>query len=140
MSTKRKGKQDIHVFLSYAAEDSGRAAELISQLAQQPNLQVFTSDKISAGEKWQSKIKQALAKSDFFLVLLSPSSVQSKWVQFELGAAWGLNKSIIPIVTSHEVVNRIPLDLAELEVVEMDQLKTPEAISEIIGRYEKAAA
>ena len=140
MSTKEKAKQNIRIFLSYASEDSSPAAELMNELAKQPNLQVFTSDKMSAGENWRPKIKKALSESDFFLVLLSPTSVQSRWVQFELGVAWGLNKFIIPIVTSHDVVDRIPLDLAELPLVEMKQLKKPQAISEILKRYEKTAA
>ena len=140
MGVKEKTKEDIRIFVSYATEDSANASELISWLAQQPNLHVFTTDQISAGENWRSKIKKALSESDFFLVLLSPTSVQSKWVQFELGAAWGLNKFIIPVVTSKEVVSRIPLDLGELHVFELDQLKRPEAISQIFDLYEKTAA
>ena len=128
------------MFVSYATEDSAYASKLINVLAQQPNLHVFTTDKISAGENWRSKIKRALSDSDFFLVLLSPTSVQSRWIQFELGAAWGLNKPIIAVVTSHEVVNRIPLDLGELHVVDLDQFGTPEAISRFFQLYEKTAA
>lgn len=140
MSSKDKGKQNIRIFLSYASEDSGRANELRNELAKKPNVFVFSSDRISAGENWRSKIKKALSESDYFLVLLSPTSVESRWVQFELGVAWGLNKSIIPIVTSPDVVGRIPLDLADLPILEMKQLERPEAIGEIIDRYEKAAA
>jgi hypothetical protein len=140
MSAKNKAKKDVHIFLSYASEDKNRAAELINQLAQRPNLHVFTADKMSAGEDWQSRIKKELSASDFFLVLLSPTSIQSKWVQFELGAAWGLNKFIIPVVTSHDLVNKIPVELAGLQIVEMEHLKKSDAISEIMDLYEKAAA
>jgi predicted nucleotide-binding protein len=140
MTLKDKAKPDINIFISYASEDSGHAAKLIQGLAKQPNLHLFTSNKISAGENWQSRIKKELSKSDFFLVLLSPTSVDSKWVQFELGAAWGLNKFIIPIVTNHEVVKRIPLDLARLHVIEIDQLKTSDTLTELIEEYEKTAA
>lgn len=140
MSSKDKAKQDIRIFLSYASEDSNSATELINELGKQPNVHVFTSDKMSAGENWRSKIKKTLSESDFFLVLLSPTSVQSRWIQFELGVAWGLNKFIIPIVTSHDVVDRIPLELGGLPVLEMKHLKKPRAISEIIEMYEKTAA
>jgi hypothetical protein len=112
----------------------------VFELGKQPNVHVFTSDKMSAGENWRSKIKKTLSESDFFLVLLSPTSVQSRWIQFELGVAWGLNKFIIPIVTSHDVVDRIPLELGGLPVLEMKHLKKPRAISEIIEMYEKTAA
>jgi hypothetical protein len=143
MSSKKenKNKDSISIFVSYAKEDSGQAAELMSQLARQPNFHIFTTSKISAGENWRSKIKKELSQSDYFLVLLSPTSVQSKWVQFELGAAWGLNKFIIPVVTSQDVVHRIPLEFGNLHVIELKDLKgKPESIGQIIESYEKTAA
>lgn len=143
MSSKKedKNKDNISIFVSYAKEDSGQAAELMTQLALQPNFHIFTASKISAGENWRSKIKKELSQSDYFLVLLSPTSVQSKWVQFELGAAWGLNKFIIPVVTSQDVVNRIPLEFGNLRVIELKDLKgKPESIGQIIESYEKTAA
>jgi hypothetical protein len=143
MSDKKedKGKDNIRLFVSYASEDSGPAQELLSQLAHQPNFHVFTTNKLSAGENWQSKIKEELSQSDYFLVLLSPSSLRSKWVQFELGAAWGLNKFIIPVVTSQDIVNRLPLKFEGLRVIDFKDLKTdPGSISQIIESYEKTAA
>src|SRR5437762_1478510 len=100
---EEKGKKSIRVFVSYSMEDSAYANELLNYLAQQPNINVFTSDKLSAGAKWQSVIRQKLSSSDYFLVLLSPASINSKWVQFQLGLAWGLNKTIIPITTDREI-------------------------------------
>jgi len=116
MTSKKedKDRDNIRLFVSYAKEDSSHAAELMSQLARQPKFHVFTASKMSGGENWRSRIKKELSRTDYFLVLLSPTSVQSKWVQFELGVAWGLNKFIIPVVTSHDVVRRIPLEFEGL--------------------------
>ena len=140
-SKVEKPKDSIRVFVSYAREDKGPASELISQLTRQSNIHIFTTDKMSAGENWQSKIKKELSKSDYFLVILSPASINSKWVQFELGAAWGLNKFIIPVVTNEEVVNRIPLELSHLKVIDIEDLKRkPDFIGEIIESYQKTAA
>ncbi|HZE63679.1 MAG TPA: toll/interleukin-1 receptor domain-containing protein [Pyrinomonadaceae bacterium] len=140
-SKEEKPKDSIRVFVSYAREDKGPASELIGQLSRQSNFHVFTTDKMSAGENWQSKIKKELSKSDYFLVILSPTSIESKWVQFELGAAWGLNKFIIPVVTSEEVINRIPLEFSHLKVIDIEDLKRkPDSIGEIIESYEKTAA
>ncbi|HEV7746218.1 MAG TPA: toll/interleukin-1 receptor domain-containing protein [Pyrinomonadaceae bacterium] len=143
MSSKKgdNTKDNIRIFVSYAKEDSGLAAELMSQLRSQPKFHIYTTSKMSAGENWKSKIKKELSKSDYFLVLLSPTSVLSKWVQFELGAAWGLNKFIIPIVTSQDVVHRIPLEFGNLRVIELNDLKgNSESIGQIIESYEKTAA
>jgi len=50
---EEKGRQNIRVFVSYSMEDRAHANELLNYLAQQPNINVFTTDKLSAGEKWQ---------------------------------------------------------------------------------------
>jgi TIR domain-containing protein len=143
MSSKKddKSKDNIRLFVSFAKEDSTQATELMNQLSRQPNFHIFTTSKISAGENWRLKIKKELSQSDYFLVLLSPTSVQSKWVQFELGAAWGLNKFIIPVVTNQDVVHSIPLKFRDLHVIQLKDLKgKPESIGQIIESYEKTAA
>jgi hypothetical protein len=137
---EEKGKQNIRVFVSYSMEDRAYANELLNYLAQQSNINVFTTDKLSAGEKWQSVIRQKLSSSDYFLVLLSPSSINSKWVQFELGLAWGLDKTIIPIITDREMIHKIPLDLRNLQVLDFDALRDPESINRIFHFHEKSAA
>src|SRR5436305_9259820 len=95
---EEKGKQSIRVFVCYAMKDSDYANELLNHLAQQPNINVFNPNILSAGENWQSVIRQNISASDYFLVLLSPASINSKWIQFELGLAWVLDKTIIQII------------------------------------------
>ena len=74
---EEKNRSNVRVFVSHAKEDSAFANELLSYLSNQPKLDIFTTNKISAGEKWRSKIKSALNSSDIFLVILSPTSVKS---------------------------------------------------------------
>jgi hypothetical protein len=136
---EEKGKQSIRVFVSYSMKDRDYANELLNYLAQQPNINVFTANNLSAGGRWQSVIRQELSKSDYFLVLLSPASINSKWVQFELGLAWGLDKAIIPIITDREMINKIPLDLRNLQVLDLDALRNLESINRIF-HHEKSAA
>jgi hypothetical protein len=61
-------------------------------------------------------------------------------VQFELGAAWGLNKFIIPVVTSEDVIRILPVELSREGVIELSQLKKPDVMSQIFKSYEKTAA
>jgi ABC-type lipoprotein export system ATPase subunit len=74
MSKRKEGrpKQNIRVFLSYAKEDNEQAKELMEQFAKQPNVNVFTTAKISAGQNWQAMIKRALADSHFFVASCFP--------------------------------------------------------------------
>lgn len=137
---EEKNKQNFRVFVSYAKEDSVYADELFSYLSAQPKLDIFTTNKISAGEKWRSKIKNALNASDIFLVLLSPISVKSSWVLFELGVAWGLDMPIIPVATHPGVISKVPVELDNVQVIDLEKLKNPEVIDRIVKRYEKKVA
>lgn len=136
---EEKGKQVLRVFLSYAMEDRTDAHKLHSLLSQRPNIRIFSTETLSAGEVWESKLKEALSQCDIFVVLLSPFSVNSKWVLHEIGAAWALNKPIIPIVTHPDMFSKIPLTLRGIRLVEIKELEKPEAISQIIEHFKEVA-
>ena len=130
-------KAQVRIFLSYATADKEYAHRLRSLLSKRPNLRVFTTETLSAGEDWESKLKDELSQSDVFIVVLSSNSVDSKWVLHELGAAWALDKPIISVVTHPEVFSKIPVDLREVQSVEVEYLEShPEVIKQILERYE----
>ncbi|MEW5767961.1 MAG: toll/interleukin-1 receptor domain-containing protein [bacterium] len=136
---KERGKQVLRIFLSYTTADRTYAHKLYSLLSQRPNLRIFTTEMFSAGEDWESKLKDRLSQCDIFMVLLSSNSVDSKWVLHELGAAWALDKPIIPIVTYPELISKIPLTLGGIRFVEIKDLEKPEVISKILEHYEEVA-
>ncbi len=138
MSTleKQQGKEALRVFLSYAAPDRAYASKLRRLLSQRPNVRVFTMETLSAGEDWESKLKEELSQCEVFIVLLSPSSVGSNWILHELGAAWALSKPIVPIVTHPDVLSKIPLSLRGIRYVEIQDLEKPEIITQILDHYE----
>lgn len=60
------------------------------------------------------------------------------WVLIELGAAWALDKLIIPVVTHLKVSSKIPVQLTGTPFVEIEHLeKDPEAINQALMRYKK---
>ncbi len=139
MTQKAKRKQPLRIFISYAKADQVHAHKLRSLLSRRPNVRIFATEMLSAGEDWRSKLIDELSKCDIFLVLLSPNSVDSPWVLQELGAAWGLDKPIIPIVTHPEVFSKIPVSLSHLQFVEIKDLEKPETINHMLERYEELA-
>lgn len=137
MTDKERKKSNKRIFFSYAAADSPTAHKLQSILSKHSNLDVFTTETLSAGENWVSKLKSALSSCDIFLVLLSPSSINSNWVLYEVGAAWGLGKPIIPIIIDSEMSsNIIPAPLNQLQLVDFKSLEDPQALNQIFEGYE----
>jgi len=138
MIQKGTDKHPLHIFLSSAPDDRPYARKLQNLLSRRPDVTVFTTETLSAGEDWESRLREELSKCDVFLVLLSPNSVDSKWVLHELGAAWAIGKRIISIATDRRISSKIPLSLPEL--IETEDLGKPEIINQILALLEKAPA
>ena len=93
------------VFLSHASVDNILARKIRNLLLRALDAKVFTTEDLSAGENWQSKLRQELSQSDYVVALLTPQSVRSNFLLHELGAAWALGKPIISLVTRRDVLN-----------------------------------
>ena len=89
------------VFISFVHEDEQVASAVQSLIKQELKLgdDVFLSSDQSqmfAGDLWLDKIRQSLAGARVVVLLLSRRSINRPWVNFESGAAWLTNKTIVP--------------------------------------------
>jgi hypothetical protein len=57
----------------------------------------MSSASINAGQDWLDEIRTAMEHSKAVLLFLSPVSVKKSWVNFEAGAAWLAQRTILPI-------------------------------------------
>lgn len=139
MTQTKRQKKTIRIFLSYTATDRIHAQQLRDILSRHPNVHIFTTEMLSAGEDWQSKLRDELSNCDKFLVILSPTSVDSNWVLHELGAAWAIGKPIIPIVTNKELLSKLPVSVSNLQIIEIKDIKKAKIINHILGNPKKLA-
>jgi hypoxanthine phosphoribosyltransferase len=83
------------VFLSYSTRDESIASEL-KQLIESAGLKCFmASEDLLVGTKWKPRIREAIRRSDRILLLITPRSINSRWVLLETGAAWMEDKPLI---------------------------------------------
>ena len=75
------------VFISYSAEDSHFARSLSKALKERSMGVWFDQQELRVGDSLTKRIGQALRDQDFIIVVLSPASVRSRWVQTELAEA-----------------------------------------------------
>jgi nucleoside 2-deoxyribosyltransferase len=109
-------------------------------LVHRVNAQVFTTEDLSAGEKWESKLRNELSSTDVVVALLSPRSVDSSWVLHEIGAAWALEKPIIPVVTRRDVLNKMPVSLDRARIIELTDVDTRENADKFVDGFEESLA
>jgi hypothetical protein len=97
------------VFISYARGDQSVAARLLSEVQHVSFEGWMDTADLAGGEAFSASIRDALRRSSAVVVLISPRSLDSKWVQFEIGAAEALGKRIIPvIIEGKDIESSIP--------------------------------
>jgi TIR domain len=89
------------VFLSHSSHDHEIARKLREILIAHGVPVWFSPHHIRGAQQWQEEIGAALARCEWFMVLLTPDSVKSMWVERELGYALTeprYKKRIIPLL------------------------------------------
>ncbi len=118
------------IFLSHIHEEKDLAISL-KQLIESvfPHVEVFVSSDESSnsvGNKWLSIITAALKKCKIEIILCSKFSVTRPWINFEAGAGWVREISVIPVCHSDMSPKTLPIPLNELHAVNLksnDDLK-----------------
>ena len=80
----------------------------------------FDQDEIKPGDTWRDKLEEGLRLIDSIIMILSPASVSSSNLSFELGVALGMGKKIIPIVDKGIQISAIPGPIRRIQYLPMD--------------------
>lgn len=90
---------DIEIFISHSKLDEDLAGALIDLLMEALGIlrtkircTSVIGHKLPGGTPIETKLREEINSSKIFLGLLTPSSLESTYVMFELGARWGINK------------------------------------------------
>jgi hypothetical protein len=129
------------VFISYTQHDKERARRIAHALAGHAISVWLDQDEILPGDALRPKIEEAIRSSEYFLVLLSRSSLNSKWVTRELEVALQHNadaarRRIIPVRVENVA---IPPQLEEFRYVDLTG-DFEQGIAEIVRTIERGAA
>ncbi|WKZ39393.1 MAG: toll/interleukin-1 receptor domain-containing protein [Anaerolineales bacterium] len=103
------------VFISYAREDQSQANHLYDTLINRGHKPWMDKRDLIAGQNWESEIRRAIEKADFFIALMSSKSVTKRgFVQKEIRFALDILGEIPP--------GRIYFIPARLEICEVPDI------------------
>lgn len=92
------------IFISYSRKDIDFARKLAGDLETAGYDVWWDITDLRGGDDWVRNIPEAIKTSQYFIVVLTPNSIESEWVRKEYTQALSLRKKIIPIMlTSCEV-------------------------------------
>jgi hypothetical protein len=109
------------VFLSHASVDREFAARLVDVLRRHGVPVWHSQTNILGAQQWHDEIGAALRRCDWFLLVLSPHSVESMWVKRELLFALQQNRfedKIIPLLLQPCDAERLSWVLPSFQMVD----------------------
>ena len=91
-----------HIFISYSTQDKDYAYKLADELRERGFNIWIDNDALRSSDNWWRSIVDALTAADAVVVLMSPSSEQSRWVEREVHLADNLRKPTFPLLLKGE--------------------------------------
>src|SRR5262245_52946294 len=107
--------KETPTFFSYSRNDSEFALRLARDLRSLRASVWLDQLDISAGERWDHAVEQALAAAQRVIVILSPAAVASANVMDEVSFALEENKTVIPVLYQE---CKIPLRLRRFQYID----------------------
>ncbi len=112
----------MKIFLSYASEDEGVAADVAKSIAARGHTVFFDQKSLPAGNTYEDKIEKAVSKCDLFVFLISPYSVApGKYTHTEVGLAerrWRQPaKRVLPVEIARTDPKQIPAYLRSVTIL-----------------------
>jgi hypothetical protein len=126
-------------FICYSHADKKFAQKLANDLSARGIKVWFDEFEMLPGESLHERIEQGILKSSWFLIVLSPNSVQSNWCKKELYSALQIeferdNVYVIPVI--HRACT-IPLFLKDKFTVDLQGKKYEVGITSIFKGFKK---
>src|SRR5438105_11351817 len=142
----------ITIFISHSHADNAFGIRLVndlrSVLGDEQAVWYDAHGGLHGGEAWWRKIVQEITTRSVFIVLLSPDSLASKWVQDEIAIAWTQKNATTTSFTGLKLIVplhcrpcNVPADLRILQVISFLPPKTyEEAFNELVVALEQLVA
>ena len=122
--SSRQSQSGLLIFISHSSQDVKIARALVQLLLlafeiRPEAIRCTAVDKfgLHAGSQIQ-RLKKEIYEAKVFIGLITPSSLQSVYVLFELGARWGARRQIIPLLAGGTKPNLLKVPLRDIHALD----------------------
>ncbi|HUQ71311.1 MAG TPA: toll/interleukin-1 receptor domain-containing protein [Planctomycetaceae bacterium] len=118
------------VFIASTPEESAWVSRFSDSLRAE-GIEVWSELSAAAtGAEIRQSVQAGLKRSDVVVIIVSPHSLASSSVFFEIGAALAMGKMIIPVVARGTKLSEVPVSLSERKwVVRSDPAQTAREVA-----------
>lgn len=105
------------VFVSYSRQDSEAANGIVDTLRTADLDVLIDTRSLPFGEEWKNELSHLIRSADAVVWLLTPASLTSEWVNWELGECLSHAKKIVPVRLAEIDQAGVPPGLARLHIL-----------------------
>ena len=112
------------VFVSHSSHDHAFVRRLVDVLRGHGVPHWYSDTNLRGGQQWHDEIGAALGRCDWFVVVLSPDAVDSRWVKSELVYSLRqdrLDNRIVPILHRPCSYDALSWTLAGMQIVDFTE-------------------
>jgi hypothetical protein len=139
-ATAADANTGIDIFISHSSRDREIAARLIELLRNALNIHAdgirctsVEGYRLKVGADTNAQLRQEVHDAKVFIGLITPASVESAYVLFELGARWGAGRFLAPLLASREDVLLLRGPISGLNALSCDSREQMFQLVEDIG-------
>ena len=104
-------KRQVYISYSHAGADREWIRKFAESL-QHENVTVWLDEwQIRVGESIGDSVAKGLRESDIIVAVIHPQNVRQPWLFFELGAAIGMGKQVVAVVSKDVDFSQLPQSL-----------------------------
>ena len=126
MAPIKKSKSDLRVFISHSSKDVDLIRELVVLLEKALTLRSneirctsLDGYRLPGGADVESQLRSEVKSASVLVGLLTPASLASHYVLFELGARWGAGLPLIPLVAASDDRSRLHGPITALNILDL---------------------
>lgn len=125
----------FNVFISYSHHDRDFVNQLTQGLEAE-GITVWSDRSIQPGSSWTEEIEKGLEQSPHILLIVSQESLNSPWINFEIGfalskAAKSPDTLVIPVLTQNIDIHSLPFSTKNRILVNAANMNPTEVGSEL---------
>ena len=112
------------IFLSHSDCDRQFVEDLVTMMRRHGLPVWYSRTNILGAQQWQDEIGVALHRCDWFVLVLSPSAVESMWVKRELGFSLQQNRfenKIVPLLYQPCDYDQLSWTLSSFQMIDFTQ-------------------
>ena len=132
----------IRIFISHSSKDRRLARCLVRAI--ETGVRIKSSEirctsvkgyRLPFGVHTAEQLKQEISQAEAVIGIVTPQSLKSSYVLFELGAAWGLRKTTFPLLAKGARVKDLPGPLHEYNAARLTKRnEVMQTLKDLCGR------